>query len=149
MCPGNSLIAWERKPDMFRIIFGIFIALHGLVHLLYSGQSLRYFELKPGMTWPDGAWAFSGLLGNETTRKLAGILLIVAAIGLVASGIGTLANQDWWRPAVMGAAALSCIVYVLLWNGKMQDLDGQGVVGLLINAAILAVIFVLQRALPE
>ena len=42
---------------MFRIIFGIFIILHGLVHLLYFGQSTRYFELQPGMVWPDGAWA--------------------------------------------------------------------------------------------
>jgi hypothetical protein len=31
---------------------GIFFLLHGLVHLLYAGQSLRFFELRPGMTWP-------------------------------------------------------------------------------------------------
>jgi hypothetical protein len=46
-----------------RFRLGIFLVLHGLVHLLYFGQSARYFELKPGMTWPDGAWAFSRLLG--------------------------------------------------------------------------------------
>jgi len=33
-------------------ILGIFFILHGLVHLLYAGQSLRLFELRPGMTWP-------------------------------------------------------------------------------------------------
>jgi hypothetical protein len=34
---------------MSRIIFGVFIVLHGLVHLLYFGQSARYFELQPEM----------------------------------------------------------------------------------------------------
>lgn len=43
------------------IFMGIFLILHALVHLLYAGQSRRFFELRPGMTWPDGSWAFSNL----------------------------------------------------------------------------------------
>ena len=39
---------------MATVIFGVFLMLHGLVHLLYLGQSQRFFELQPGMTWPDG-----------------------------------------------------------------------------------------------
>jgi hypothetical protein len=64
-----------------RFIFGIFILLHGLVHLLYFGHSLRYFELKPGMVWPDGSWILSRLISDQAARNLAGILLILAAIG--------------------------------------------------------------------
>jgi hypothetical protein len=30
------------------ILVGIFFILHGFVHLLYAGQSLRKFELRPG-----------------------------------------------------------------------------------------------------
>ncbi len=37
---------------MLRFIAGAFIVLHGLVHLLYAGQSRRLFELRPGMVWP-------------------------------------------------------------------------------------------------
>jgi len=37
---------------MLTIILGIFCILHGLVHLLYAGQSRRLFELRPGMVWP-------------------------------------------------------------------------------------------------
>jgi len=128
---------------MFRIIFGIFIMLHSFVHLLYFGQSSRYFELKTGMAWPDGAWAFSTLLGNEATRKLASILLILIAIGLVAGGVGLLLNQTWWRPVVVGATVFSSVVYVLLWNGRTQNLDGQGAVGILINIAILVSMLIL------
>ena len=125
-------------------LLGIFLVLHGLVHLLYFGQSARYFALKPGMTWPDGAWAFSRLLGDEATRHLASIALIPAAIGLAAGGLGLLLGQTWWRPVVVAAAALSSVIYVLFWNGRTQNLDGQGGVGLLINLAILVAVLILR-----
>lgn len=31
------------------IILGIFFILHAFVHLLYAGQFLRFFELRPGL----------------------------------------------------------------------------------------------------
>ena len=126
------------------IIFGAFIVLHGLVHLLYFGQSSRNFELKPGMVWPDGSWALSKPIGDVAVRNLASILLIVAAIGLIAGGIGIFASQAWWRTLVVSAAAFSSIIYILLWNGKMQDLDGQGAIGILINLAILLAVLVFR-----
>jgi hypothetical protein len=127
-----------------KFIFGVFIVLHGLVHLLYAGQSAKYFELKPGMIWPDGSWAFSRLLGNEAARNLASISLLLAAIALIIGGIGIFTTQPWWRPLVVGAAAFSSIVYIILWNGRMQDLDGQGAVGLFINGMILASVLILR-----
>lgn len=134
---------------MFRIIFGLFIVLHGLVHLLYFGQSARYFQLKPGMLWPAGSWAFSRLLGNEATANLASISLILAAIGLIAGGTGILLTQAWWRPVVVGATAFSSVVYVLFWNGRTQNLDGQGIVALLINIAILVAVLILRWSPTE
>jgi hypothetical protein len=132
------------RNSSMRFIFGVFILLHGLVHLLYSGQSARYFELKPGMVWPDGSWAFSGLLGNETARNLASISLILAAMGFIVGGTGILTSHAWWRPVVIGATAFSSFVYIFFWNGRMQNLDGQGVVGLLINMAILLAALILR-----
>src|SRR5512134_2386010 len=109
-------------------LLGIFLVLHGLVHLLYFGQSARYFELKPGMAWPDGSWAFSKLLGNEATRNLASISLALVAMGLIVGGVGSLLNQAWWQPMIVGAAAFSAMLYILFWNGRVQNLDGQGAV---------------------
>jgi hypothetical protein len=129
---------------MIRIIFGVFLVLHGFVHLLYFAQSARYFELQPGMVWPDGAWAFSRLLGNETTRLLASILLVLAGIGFAIGGAGILVKQAWWRTVVVGVAAFSAVIYFLLWDGAWQHLDNKGWVGILINMAILAVVLVLQ-----
>lgn len=123
---------------------GVFLILHGLVHLLYAGQSWRMFELRPGMLWPDGSWLFSKLLGDGPTRLLASVLLALAALGLVAGGLGLVLRQDWWRAAAVGAAVFSMAIFLLLWNGKLQAMDEQGGVGSLINLALLGSIFILK-----
>jgi hypothetical protein len=129
---------------MLRLIVGVFLILHGLVHLLYFGQSWRLFELQPRMVWPDGSWAFSRLLGNETTRLLASISCVLAAIGFVAGGTGMLAGQTWWRPATVASAVFSALLFVLCWDGGMQRLDNKGLFAILINAAILVSVLVLR-----
>ena len=129
---------------MLRFVVSVFFVLHGLVHLLYLGQSRRLFELQSGMTWPDGSWAFSRLLGDEGIRWLASISLVLAALGFVAGGIGILAGQDWWRPVVVGSALFSTVIFLLFWNGKKQRLDNQGGIGILINLAILGAVLVLR-----
>ena len=129
---------------MIKFIVSAFIVLHGLVHLLYFGQSARMFELKPGMTWPDGSWAFARLLGDNATRTLASIFLILAAAGFLISGAGNLFGQSWWRTAVVATAAFSGVLYILFWNGRWKNLDGVGGVGLLIDIAILVTILVFR-----
>lgn len=129
---------------MLNIVIGVFIILHGLVHLLYFGQSQKYFELQPGMTWPDNSWAFTGLLGNTATRSLASILLVIIAVLLVIGGIGLLAKWELWRSIVIGGTLLSTVAYLLLWNGQMHRLDNQGFVSILINLAILAALLIFR-----
>jgi hypothetical protein len=128
---------------MITIVFGIFIVLHGLVHLLYFGQSQRIFELQPGMEWPDRSWAFSSL-GDGPTRVLANVLLAASALAFIVGGIGIIASQAWWPTVVAIAAAFSAATFLLLWDGKLQRLDDNGGVGLLINLAILALLLVVQ-----
>src|SRR4030042_3634302 len=129
---------------MIKIIAGVFLILHAIVHLLYFGQSARLFEMQPGLTWPDGSWAFSKLLGESRTRSLAVIFCILAAAGFVIGGAGVFFSQSWWRTAVIASAVFSVALYILFWNGRLQHLDSQGGVGLLIDAAILAAILVLR-----
>jgi len=128
---------------LLKILFGIFLILHGLVHLLYFGQSHRLFELQSGMVWPDESWVFSKLVGERTTRLLAGIACIIAAAVFVAGGIGVLVGQAWWYPVVLGSTIYSSVIIIIFWDGKLQRLDDQGFVGLLINLAVLVVSLVL------
>lgn len=128
---------------MLRFILGVFIVLHGLVHLLYFGQSWRFFELQAGLVWPDGSWTFSKLFGDKVTRLLASISCVLAAIGLVAGGTAILVGQAWWRPVIVGSATFSAILFMLFWDGKAQKLADKGGIGLLINIAILVAVLIL------
>ncbi len=125
-----------------RIIFGIFIILHGLVHLLYFGQSLRFFELQPGMTWPDGSWFLSKFLSAQAMRMFFAVLCIIVAAGFILSGIGLLFSIGRWRTLLVTTTALSLLTFVLAWNSQLQNLDDQGGYSVLINIMILAGTFI-------
>lgn len=129
---------------LLRILLGVFVVLHGLVHLLYIGQSRRLFQLGPDMAWPDRSWAFSKLLGVGVTRWLATIAYALSTVAFVVAGIGILAGQDWSRPVVAASAILSTVSVLLFWDGKLQKLSEQGVIAILINVALLVVVFILR-----
>ncbi len=126
------------------IVFGIFIALHGVVHLLYFGQSARYFELKPGLSWPDGSWVFSRMIGDGTARFIVSMLLVLAGFGFIASGLGILISQAWWRPLMIAIAILSVFIFVFFWNGQGQNLDAQGGIGILIDLWLLIMVLLVR-----
>jgi len=136
-------------------IYGIFIILHGLVHLLYFAQSQRLFELSPGMLWPEGSWVFSRLSGDDVPKwlssavfVLAAITFILAAILFVAGGTGVILGQAWWRLIVESAAVFSSIIILIFWDGHRKTFVEQGGIGLLINLAILILIFILDWPSP-
>jgi hypothetical protein len=129
---------------LFHILFGVFIVLHGLIHLVYAGHSVRLWEAKPGMDWPNESWAFSRRLGNSSTRRLAAVTMLLVAGAFGTGGVGTISSQPWSRPLVVGAAGLSALAYCLLWNGRRQNLAGQGLVGIVISVAILALALAAQ-----
>jgi uncharacterized membrane protein YphA (DoxX/SURF4 family) len=128
----------EIRSLLMLTLFGIFLILHGLVHIFYFGHSRRLFELQPDMVWPDGAWAFSRLLGEQGTRRVASVLYAIATLGLVVAGAAVLLQMAWWRSAGLVAAAFSGAIIFLFWDGKFKALDNQGGIGLLINVAIVA-----------
>ena len=131
---------------MLNIIFCVFILLHGLVHLLYFAQSWRLLELTEGMTWPDGSWLFSRLIGEAWNRKLAGVSCILAAVAFATGGIGILFEQVWAFYITALAAYFSSVVVILFWNGKFEKLSDQGGVGLLINIGILAWLYLFANS---
>ena len=129
---------------MVVFLVGTFLILHGLVHLLYAGQSQRLFEMQPGMTWPDGSWAFGRLLGEGGTRSAASIALIAAAVCFVVAGIVVYFKQPWWGIAAAIASIISSAVFLLFWDGQFSQLPNKGAIGVLINIAILVLALVVK-----
>jgi hypothetical protein len=127
------------------LVFGLFLVLHGLAHLLYLGQSARLFELQSGMVWPDQSWAFAWLASPEPVRLLASIACLLAAVGFVAGGAALLAGQGWWRETTVASAVFATAAWLLFWNATFDDLSGQGGISVLINAAILLGVRVFPR----
>ena len=127
---------------MLAFLYGIFVLLHGLVHLWYVTLSQRWVEFQPEMGWTGESWLFSPLLGDGATRGLATVLYSLAALGFVVGGVGVLARQDWWRPVVIGSAAFSAAIIILFWDGGLQRIVEKGLVGFSINVALLVALLV-------
>ncbi len=126
------------------IVFAVFIILHGLVHFIYFGHAGGYFELKPGLTWPANSWVFSHWLSDQGARFLVSLFLVLAGIGFISGGLGILIRQPWWRPVVIITSILSSLIFISFWNRRMQNLDGQGAVGILIDFWLLILVLLIR-----
>ncbi|MBN1822597.1 MAG: hypothetical protein JXR31_10775 [Prolixibacteraceae bacterium] len=125
-----------------KLFTGIFFILHGLIYLLYFAHSQRYFELKPGLLWPDGSWLFSKFIGEKSLRKLAGIFCILSAAGFILGGIFRLANLSLWEPVIIATSVFASLFFILLWDGKIQRLDDKGGISVVINSLIIILLLV-------
>lgn len=125
-------------------LIGSFIVLHGLVHMWYFTLSQRLVEYQPEMGWSGTSWLLSNLVGDATTRSLASALYVLATIAFVICGIGIFVRADWWQPALVGSAVFSSAVIVLFWDGGVQQLVEKGLLGLVINGAILIAVLVFK-----
>ncbi len=122
---------------MFRLITGIFLVLHGLVHLWYFTLSQGLIEYQPEMGWTGKSWLFSNLFGNATTRSLSAGLYALATLLFVLGGTGLFLNTTWWRPLLLGAAGFSAALILLFWDGGWAMWVQKGLIGLVINLAVV------------
>ena len=129
---------------MARILFGIFIIFHGLVHAWYIVLGQKWIVFRPEMGWSGRSWLFTGLLGDPTTRLAASLVYGLAGIGLIVGGIGWLARGDWAAPLLAGAAALSALGIALFWDGSAQRIVEKGLLGLFLS--LLVVVAALMSA---
>lgn len=122
------------------ILTGIFLLLHGLVHLWYFTLSQRLVKFQPEMGWTGESWLLSNILSDSTIRSLASVLFTLAAAAFLVSGIGVFFRTEWVRSVLVGSAVFSSAILILYWDGGMQMLVQKGLIGLLINIAILLVV---------
>lgn len=119
-----------------KISIGIFIMLHGLVHLFYFAHSKKIFELRPGFEWPDNSWVLSKFLSTDTIRTIASLLCILGAAAFVTSGIAYITNAFWALTLIQNSAIISSLIFVIFWDGRLKKLDNQGAIAIIINISI-------------
>lgn len=129
-------------------ILGIIIVLHGLVHLLYAAHAYGALVLQPDMPWPQHAWGLSRAFKSSTLGTLAVVLCSLSGLGIAAGGIAYLLKMPAWQTLLVAFSILSTATYLLLWDGKRQDLDNQGIYAVVIDLALIAAILLSSIPLP-
>ena len=127
---------------MITVLFGIFIILHGLVHLWYVVLSQGWVPYQPDMGWTGESWILSGIMGQAPLRWLATVLYSLAALGFVLAGIGILFQTGWWQPVLLAVAAFSSVIILIFWDGSRALIVQKGLLGLLINAVVILYVLV-------
>jgi len=118
----------------------VFLVLHGVVHLWYVVLSQGWVEVEDAMGWNGQSWLLSDLLAEGTILSLASVLYVLVAVGFLAGGLGYGLGRDWATPVLVGAAVLSTVVLVVMWDGRFDLLVEKGVVGVAINVAVVALL---------
>jgi hypothetical protein len=119
-------------------ILGIFFILHGLVHMWYFVLARRIVPFKEEMGWSGKSWLFTRLAGDQAARLVESLLLGIVTLMFVVSGIAFLAGAGWGRIGVVASAAVSFLVLGLSWDGSARLIVQKGLIGVSIDAAILA-----------
>ena len=125
---------------MLGFAVAVFLVLHGLVHLWYVVLSQGWVEMEDAMGWNGRSWLLSDLLTEGTVLSLASVLYVLVAVGFLAGGVGYALDRDWATAVLVGAAVLSTVLLVAMWDGQFDLLVEKGVVGVAINVAVVAIL---------
>lgn len=125
-----------------KFFIGIFCILHGLVHLLYMGHSLNYFELEKGFIWPDNSKLLSKIFGLKTKKMIAGVMCIIASISFLLAGVCVLMDHSWYHIEIIVAMMISTLLFIVFWDGTRRKLHTQGGIAILINILICVYTFI-------
>lgn len=109
---------------ILRIVTGVLLTAHGLVHLLYLAPDVPAFTL-------DRSW----LLPDQVRRPVALGLMALTVVSFVLLALavwGAPGLSAIWPALTVAAAVVSALLIVALW-------DKQLVLGLVIDAALVAV----------
>ena len=116
-----------------RFALAALMILHGIAHLVGFAGSWHVGEL-PYKTTVLGGRVDLGDAGIRAT----GILWLAAAVAFTIVGAGTALNYDWWTKAALYVTLASLVLTIIEFP--------EAKLGLVVNLAILAVLFATTRA---
>ena len=122
---------------MLRVLFGLFLVAHGLVHLGFVSRSpapapgAPEWPFEMGRSWLIGAVGHAGLV-----RGIGAALVITTLVAFVGAGLawfGILVPQAWWPALTIAGSATSLAVLVVFFHPWL-------VIGLAIDAALIVLV---------
>ena len=125
---------------MGNTIFGIFILLHGLVHIWYIVLAQQWVAFKPEMGFSGESWMFTKRLGDSATRKFASANYAVSTFLLVIAAIAILMASAWKIYPLLFGSMSSAVTIIIFWDGKKDKIIEKGLLGFIIDVTIIAVI---------
>ena len=122
---------------MLKILFGVFLIAHGLVHAILAAAPIPNDpESKPGafFTASDRSWLLPQLGMNASTVQWIGIILVaLSTLGFVLAGLGVFGVPGLttvWRTVAVVSSCTSLLLLILFWHPWI-------IVGVLIDVGIL------------
>ena len=91
-----------------------------------------------GAGWNGYSWLLSPVASRRTVLAVGSVCYTVAGVGFVAGGVGYALALGWVTPVLVGAALLSAVLIVALWDGERDALVDKGALGVVLDAGIVA-----------
>ena len=117
-----------------RYVFGVFLAAHGLAHLVGFATAWRLSNTLPYHTTLFGGRMDVGAGGMQGI----GLLWLLATLGFCIAGVALATGAWWWRPLAAGVAAGSLLLSVAEWPAAR--------VGAAIDLALLTALTIVSLA---
>jgi hypothetical protein len=101
---------------MVRIVAGLFLIAHGLIHLSYVTPKPKDAAASYPFV-PEERWFAHALgLSPSAARAIAGTLAIVCVLLYAVAGIALLADAGIWEGAAVAGSAISLVLMLLFFH---------------------------------
>ncbi len=104
-----------------RIVFGLFLIAHGLIHASYLAPAPTSTPGAP--EWPfamERSWLVAGLGADIGLVRAVGTLLgLASVVGFALAGLawfGIVVPQAWWPALVVGSAVASVVLLAIFFH---------------------------------
>ena len=118
-------------------VLSVLLVAHGWAHIWYVILSRQLISYEEWMAWTGKSWILSGLLGDSVNRLIATIGYTGSLIGFIMSGVMLHMGRPAWRTTALASSIMSTITILTFWDGKLSMLKEKGIIGVLINLAVI------------
>ena len=125
---------------MLHIVLGVFLILHGAVHLWYVAMARGLITADADTIWNGKSWLLTRTLGDQMTMTLATIVHSVTTLVFVIAGVGLVAQQEWFASWAVAGAILSLAAILGFCDGRRDHTVEKGLLGIIIDTGILVAI---------